>query len=92
MNVIPNSVLSGHIAHLLSELYGLMIILPHATVKKKTKTEEGFQIWYFYWSFSNDILAVKGLNSKCVEKKKKRCVTNHDTPLGLCASRQNSFR
>ena len=51
MNVIPNSAFSGPIAHLLSVLYGLMMILPHATVKKKTKTEEGFQIWYFHWSF-----------------------------------------
>ena len=25
------------------------------------KEEEGFQIWHFYWSFSSDIVAVKGL-------------------------------
>ena len=51
MNAIPDSVFSGPMAHLLSVLYGLMMILPQASVKKKTKTEEGFQIWYFYWSF-----------------------------------------
>ena len=51
MNVIPNSVFSGPMARLLSAVYGLMMILPHAAVKKKTKTEEGFQIWYFCWSF-----------------------------------------
>ena len=35
-----------------------MEILSHASAKKKA---EGFQILHFYWSFSNDIMAVKGL-------------------------------
>ena len=30
--------------------------------EKEDKKAEGFQIWHFYWSFSNDILAVKGLS------------------------------
>ena len=33
----------------------------YVSAKKKTKRLKGFQISYFYWSFSNDILAVKGL-------------------------------
>ena len=30
--------------------------------KKEDKKAEGFQISHFYWSFSSDIMAVKGLN------------------------------
>ena len=29
--------------------------------EKEDKKAQGFQIWQFYWSFSNDIMAVKGL-------------------------------
>ena len=32
----------------------------HLTVRKgRRKRFEGFQIWYFYWSFSSDIMAAK---------------------------------
>ena len=36
----------------------MMTILSHAGAKKRT---EGVQILHFYGSFSNDIIAVKGL-------------------------------
>ena len=36
----------------------MMTILSHAGAKTRT---EGFQILHFYGSFSNDIIAVKGL-------------------------------
>ena len=39
----------------------LMKILSHASAKKEDKNDQGFQIWHFYWSFSSDIMAVKGL-------------------------------
>ena len=42
-------------------LYVLMAILSHASVKKKTKKAYGFQTLHFYWLFSSDIMAVKGL-------------------------------
>ena len=29
--------------------------------KKEEKNAEGFEILYFYWSFSSDIMAAKGL-------------------------------
>ena len=42
-----------------------MKTLSHANSKKKEKGEEkkayGFQISHFYWSFSSDITAMKGL-------------------------------
>ena len=44
--------------HLFSVLCVLMEILSHVSAKKKA---EGFQILHFYWLFSNDIMAVKGL-------------------------------
>ena len=31
--------------------------------KKENKKAEGFQISHFYWSFSSDIMAVKGLTN-----------------------------
>ena len=31
----------------------------HMSVRKGK--QKGFQIWHFYWSFSSDIMAVKGL-------------------------------
>ena len=34
-----------------------------ANAKKKTKIVSGFQIWPFYWSFSSDTIAVKGLST-----------------------------
>ena len=30
-------------------------------MKKREKNAEGFEILYFYWSFSSDIMAAKGL-------------------------------
>ena len=40
-----------------------MSILSHASAKKKkTKKATGFQVLRFYWSFWNDLMAVKGLN------------------------------
>ena len=30
-------------------------------VRKRRQKAEGFQIWYFCWSFSLDIITVKGL-------------------------------
>ena len=42
-------------------LCGLRKIFPHAGAKKEDKKAYGLQIWHFYWSFSNDIQAVKGL-------------------------------
>ena len=47
--------------HLFSVLSVLMRILSHANAKKKMKKAYGFQILHFYGSFSNDIMAVKGL-------------------------------
>ena len=38
----------------------LIKVLSHANVKKKTNVL-GFKISHFYWSFSSDIIAVKGL-------------------------------
>jgi len=55
------TIFSGHTAHLLSMLCILMKILSHASAKKEDKNDQGFQIWHFYWSFSSDIMAVKGL-------------------------------
>ena len=49
--------------HLLSELYVLMKKnLSHATCQCEKKAE-GFQISLFYWLFSKDVMAVKGLNT-----------------------------
>ena len=46
---------------------GLIKILSHASAKKKKKkgfgVSTGFQLSLFYWSFSSDIMAVKGLTS-----------------------------
>ena len=66
--------LSGPITHLLLVLCVLTKILSHASAKKKRERERerrkkkkkkkkalGFQISHFYWSFSGDIMAVKGL-------------------------------
>ena len=39
----------------------LIKIFSHASAKNKKKKAEGFQISQFYWSFSSDNLAVKGL-------------------------------
>ena len=38
--------------------------------KKEDKKSEGFQILHFYWSFSSDIMAVKGL--MCLDFVSKR--------------------
>ena len=41
----------------------LIKILSHASAKKEeNKKAEGLQISHFYWSFSRDNVAVKGLN------------------------------
>ena len=50
--------------HLFSMLCALMKVLSHASVKKKTKKLKGFKFHAFYGSFSNDIMAVKGLKNK----------------------------
>ena len=34
--------------------------------QKEDEKAEGFQIWYFYRSFSSDSMAVKGLNHAAV--------------------------
>ena len=39
----------------------LVKILLHAGAKKKTKLLTGFQILYFNWLFSSDVMSVKGL-------------------------------
>ena len=47
-------------------------ILSHASAKKeKTETVTGFKLLHFYWSFSSDIMAVKGLMFQTKTKKKK---------------------
>ena len=33
--------------------------------KKKERLLKAFQISHFYWSYSNDIVAVKGLKREC---------------------------
>jgi len=38
-----------------------MKIISHANAKKKTKRLKGFKFCIFYWSFSSDTLAMKGL-------------------------------
>ena len=38
-----------------------MEILSYASANKSDKKALGFEIWNFYGSFSNDIMAVKGL-------------------------------
>jgi len=51
-----------------------MIILLHASAKKENIKASGFEIWHCYWSFSSDIMAVKGFNlEEEKKKKKKRC-------------------
>ena len=55
------SIFSGPIIHLLSVLCVLMEILSHAGAEKEDKKVSGFKISYFYWSFSGDTMAVKGL-------------------------------
>ena len=52
-----NSIFSGPITHLFSMQCVLMKILSHAGAKKKTKR---LTILHFCWSFSSDIVAVKG--------------------------------
>ena len=49
----------------------LIKILLHASVKQTTKRLMGFKFSHFYWSFSNDIVAVKGYGQKKVEEKKR---------------------
>ena len=58
-------------------LWVLMDILPHAGAKIQTKTAYGFQISHFYGSFSNDIMAVKGL-------KDAKFSLSFSLMLGLC--------
>ena len=43
-----------------------MKIISRAIAKKKTETVKGFDIFHFYWSFSSDIMAVKGLTGTSV--------------------------
>jgi len=54
---------SGPVTHLLSVLCVLMKILNFYTQKEDKKAEE-FEISQFYWSFSSDLMAVKGLNGQ----------------------------
>ena len=37
------------------------------SVKNKDRNSDGFQILHFYWSFSSDIMAVKGLSAPTLE-------------------------
>ena len=46
----------------------LMEILSHASAKKKTKGLKGFPILHFHWSFSSNIMAVKGLTPSCLRR------------------------
>ena len=55
------TICSGPITHLLSILWIFMKIFHMPERKRKRKTW-GFQISHFYWSFSSDTRAVKGLN------------------------------
>ena len=61
-HVPANSIFSGPITHLLWMLCVLMKLLSRASVKKKKKKKaKGFWILHFKWSFSRNIVAVKGL-------------------------------
>ena len=42
-------------------LHLLIKVLSHARAKEKTERLKGFQTVHFDWSFSSDIMAVKGL-------------------------------
>ena len=44
----------------------------HMTVRKKDKNAEGFQISHFYWLFSSDTMAVKGVNSDIQKRETRR--------------------
>ena len=48
----PNSIFDGHIANLLSVLYVLIEIFSRAHPKGVKNFFKWFQIWHFYWSFS----------------------------------------
>ena len=58
---LKNSIVFGLITNMFSMLCVLTKTLSHAGAKKENKKAEGFQVLHFYWSFSNDIMAVKGL-------------------------------
>ena len=66
-----NSVFSGPVTHLLSMLWVLVKILLHASAKKKTKNVK-VQISQFYWLFSSNVMAVKGLKSTFLESHLKK--------------------
>ena len=71
MDAPSNSIFSGPITDLLS----------HASAKKKEKKTQGFQISHFYWSFSNDIVAVKWLNPLFLSGQ-PRVPTQHHPRVG----------
>ena len=50
----------------------LMKILSHDGAEKKYKNAEGFQISHFYWLFSSDTMAVKGVNSDIQKRETRR--------------------
>ena len=55
----------GSIANLILILYVLIKLFSHASEKKRNRKDEEFQISHFYWSFSSDIIAMKGLRCVC---------------------------
>ena len=85
-------------SNLFSTLCILMEILSHASAKMKAKRLTGFKFRRFYESFSNDIMAVKGLIGlkgkfllkqhsfifKHSKNRKKKCVLIIST-LGICS-------
>ena len=40
-------------------------LFSQASEKKRNKKNKEFQISYFYWSFSSDVIAMKGLRCVC---------------------------
>ena len=41
-----------------------MKIISHSSAKKRTKMRKGFKFEHFYWLFSSDTMAVKGLKPR----------------------------
>ena len=44
-------------------LCALMEFLSHDSAKSKDRNSYGFQMLHFHWSFSSDIVAVKGVST-----------------------------
>ena len=84
-----NSIFSGPITNLISILWLLMKIRSRGDAKKSEK-DYRFEISHFYWLFSNDILAVKGLINNTRELISARRTSHSDTTTKTWVAYGNS--